>query len=105
MRILSQDGNIDIPYELVGLSISYIHASATNDTGEFCVNVHSNLLNASKVMMAKYSTEEKSKRVLEMLQNEYQYARRFETICTGTTDYPSQPNYYFQFPADDEVEV
>ena len=46
MRILSQDGTIDMPYELVALSVSYKIAGAKIDKNVFCVNAHSGSLNA-----------------------------------------------------------
>lgn len=105
MRIFSQDGTIDMPYELLALSVSCKIVGAKRDASIFCVNAHSGALNAKRIIMGEYSSEEKAKKALDMLRDEYQYTRRFETICNGTTDYPSQPNYCFQFPTDDEVEV
>lgn len=105
MRILSHDGKIDMPYELTALSISYKISGSKMDKNVFCVNAHSNSLNAKRVIMGEYSSEQKAKKAMEILQMEYMFENQFETICCGTTDYSSKPTYYFQFPADDEIEV
>lgn len=79
MRVISQDGTIDLPYEQVIITRHdksiYLMEHLTSD-----------------VEIAKYSTEEKAKKAMEMLREEYQ-------------KYASQ-NYMkvFQFPAEEELE-
>lgn len=79
MRIISQDGTIDVPYEhttliRVGTEI-YLSSIKLRDT-----------------LIAKYSTEEKAIKVMKMCR-EYYDSIFFE------------PNSeIFQFPADEEVE-
>ena len=99
MRILSQDGNCDFPYDDVGLSIGY-----KGDKNEFYIFCH-NKLQDNGIKIAEYSTESKARKAMEMLREEYTFEKQFETICFGTTYYPSRPTYYFQFPQDSEVEV
>lgn len=102
MRILSQDGKIDVNYDLVALVSCY---KCKDGNGWFEIDMYSGSLSAKNVRMAKYSTEEKAKKALDILREEYTFEKQFETICCGTTDYPSRPTYYFQFPQDSEVEV
>lgn len=86
MRVISQDGTLDIPYEQVVIQrfngeIYFLNKNLTGigDLG-------------SDIVIAKYSTEEKAKKAMEMLREEYQ-------------KYASQ-NYMkvFQFPAEEELE-
>ena len=86
MRVISQDGTLDIPYEQVVIQrfngeIYFLNKNLTgiDDLG-------------SDIVIAKYSTEEKAKKAMEMLREEYQ-------------KYASQ-NYMkvFQFPAEEELD-
>lgn len=101
MRILSYNRVIDMPYELVALSVSYKIFKSTVDKNVFCVNAHSNSLDAKRVIMGEYSSEEKAKKALEMLNNSYRYAEEYKytRVCE------KQPEFVFIFPTDDEVEV
>ena len=103
MRILLQEnsykfGIVDLPYEMCALSMGY-----AGDKSKFYIYVHFNRVKEQKI--AEYSTEAKVRKAMEMLHEEYAFEKQFETICNGTTDYPSKPTYFFQMPADDEVEV
>jgi hypothetical protein len=86
MRVISQDGTLDIPYEQVVIQRfkGEIYFLNKNLTGIDDL--------VSDIVIAKYSTEEKAKKAMEMLREEYQ-------------KYASQ-NYMkvFQFPADEELE-
>lgn len=86
MRIISQDGTLDIPYEQVVIQRfkGEIYFLNKNLTGIDDL--------VSDIVIAKYSTEEKAKKAMEMLREEYQ-------------KYASQ-NYMkvFQFPAEEELE-
>ena len=92
MRIISQNGITDIPYDLYGVrqlksDLSKIIAFTNGD--EFLI-------------MAEYSTEAKAKKAMEMLRNEYmQYATAKSEDYWFAFDYPK----VFQFPADEDVEV
>ncbi len=98
MRILSQDGigTIDLPYEQMGLSV---HSKT-----EIIAYPTTPLSSDEYWIMARYSTEDKAKKAIEMLHEEYRFEKQFETISCGTTDYPSKPLYYFKLPSDDELE-
>lgn len=86
MRVISQDGRTDIPYENFVFGI-------TKDNS--IVAIRDTIARPSEIahgVVATYSTEEKAKKAMEMLREEYQ-------------KYASQ-NYMkvFQFPAEEELE-
>jgi hypothetical protein len=93
MRIISQDGKVDLPYELVSISTharnswQVIARPLTNVDGLFCV-------------MGEYSTEEKAVKAMEELRAEYGGYRvvRGKTFYSAF-DYPK----VFRFPQDSEV--
>lgn len=124
MRIISQDGMIDVPYDLSALSIGY-----GEPDHKYHIYIRSKLLDERPCIFASYSTEAKAKKAMEMLREAYtrlpiimqnvdiseDVAEMFEKwkkqgICIQTANNePSKVecinNGYFQFPADDEVEV
>lgn len=86
MRVISQDGTIDVPYEQVVIQRfnRVIYFLNKNLTGvESVIN---------DIEMASYSTGEKAKTAMELLRNKYM-------------EYTST-NYLkvFQFPAEEELE-
>ena len=117
MRIISQNGITDIPYDLYGVrqlksDLSKIIAFTNGD--EFLI-------------MAEYSTETKAQKAMEMLRAAYTGTplifencdvadevfeelkrRSIEAILTVTNDKPKVDyldNFYFQFPNDKDLEV
>ncbi|MFR1858773.1 MAG: hypothetical protein ACLSXG_01775 [Roseburia faecis] len=117
MRVISQDGTMDFPYEM---SIVWCEDAGSvllqpiGETGEYQT-------------FAKYSTEEKAKKAMEMLRDAYigtpivmrnvdvseDVAREFERlkkcgIMVRTENQPSKieciSNAIFQFPAEEELE-
>lgn len=93
MRIISQDGKVDLPYELVSISTharnswQVIARPLTNVDGLFCV-------------MGEYSTEEKAVKAMEELRTEYGSYRTVEgNMFYSAFDYPK----VFRFPHDSEV--
>lgn len=84
MRIISQDGTIDVPYEMVVIQNfrNGVYFSNRNLTGV------EDLI--SDIKLAEYSTEAKVIKAMEMLRNEF-------------ADYGESG--IFQFPQDDEIEV
>ena len=123
MRIISQDGTIDIPYEQVVIQRfrEKIYFLNKNLTGiEQLV---------SDMEIASYSTEEKAEKAMEMLRTAY--AGKFVTNADVPDDFNEQLkelmkggfgtvivkdtndsrvefnnlNGYFQFPQDEDVEV
>lgn len=91
MRLISDDGTVDVPYEK-----SAIYCS------DGCISA---IFNDRSLAMASYSSIKKCEKAMEMLRDEYDYVRTFETICNGSTNYPNLPSYIFQFPKDEEIEV
>lgn len=81
MRLVSQDGREDIPYEKVLIEIQSFHS---ND--EFRINA---ITDGLAISMAKYSSMEKAEKVLEDMRNKY---------LEKTWNYPK----VFRFPQDDE---
>ena len=122
MRVISQDGTLDIPYEMVAIQRfrNAIYFLNRNLTGV------EDLIN--DISLAEYATEEKAVKAMEMLRETYigmpivmqnvdvseNVAREFERLkkCGVVVQAENQPskveyinNVIFQFPEDDEVEA
>lgn len=97
MRVISQDGTIDVPYEnfVFGITLdNYI--SAVMDTAVRPTEVVNGI-------MAKYSSREKALKVMELLRESY---LKFAHATNNDSFYTFFDNpKVFQFPADDEVKV
>ena len=78
MRLISQTGDIDVPYEIASLS----------RTGNI-IRAYVPIVGEKGTVMARYSTDGKAKKVMEMICNVYP---EFE-----------KANIVFRFPEDDEV--
>ena len=122
MRVISQDGTIDVPYEMVVIrrfrnAIYFLNRNLTGVEG---------LIN--DIALAEYSTKEKAIKAMEMLREAYvgmpivmqnvdiseDVAKEFERLkkCGVMVRAENQPskvdfinNAIFQFPQDDEIEV
>ena len=121
MRVISQDGTIDIPYDSVIIQ----------RFGREIYFLNKNLIGVEQLVcdmdIATYSTEEKAKKAMEMLREAYigmpivmqnvdiseDASREFERlkkcgIMVQTENQPSKieciSNAIFQFPADEELE-
>ena len=122
MRVISQDGTLDIPYELSAVTIGH-----KVDLSKFNINIRSKLLDEIPCIVATYSTEEKAKKAMEMLRDAYigmpivmqnvdiseGVMKEFERlkkcgIVVQTENQPSKieciSNAIFQFPTDEELE-
>ena len=123
MRVISQDGTIDMPYEEVLITIG-----CSGDKREYHINGH--LIyqeGSSSVKIATYSTEEKAKKAMEMLREAYigmpivmqnvdiseDVMKKFERlkkcgIVVQTENQPSKiectSSAIFQFPTEEELE-
>ena len=122
MRLISQDGTFDMPYEEVIIQRfkSRIYFLNKNLTGVELLN--------DDMQIAEYSTEEKAKKAMEMLREAYigipiimqnvdvseNVAKEFESLkkCGVIVQAENQPskvdfinNAIFQFPQDEEIEV
>ena len=124
MRVISQDRTIDVPYDYFSLSV----ASGKYEDVEVAYIYCHNLSSPNGTMLAKYSTEEKAIKAMEMLRETYtgmpivmqnvdiseDVAEEFERLkkCGIMVQAANQPskvdfinNAIFQFPQDDEIEV
>lgn len=99
MRIISQDGTFDMPYEM---SIIWceddgaVFLQPIGETGEYR-------------NFATYSTEEKAKKAMEMLREKYLTRMELDGGFDHVNKVYVQPNYWvlpkvFQFPAEEELE-
>ena len=88
MRIISQDGMFDVPYENSSLNVISVKIDNVEYAGIYCYN--SSVDRAIK--MAKYSSEEKAKKAMRMLRKDYKRCVKCHYLMT------------FQFPAEEELE-
>ena len=109
MRVISQDGTIDVPYEQVVIQRfnRVIYFLNKNLTGvESVIN---------DMEMASYSTEEKAKKAMEMLRiayenNEFYHhtanSKYFTEVCQALSNemFKKSTTEYFQFPTEEELE-
>jgi hypothetical protein len=123
MRVISQDGTIDLPYEQVIIqcfkkNIYFLNKNLIGVEQLICDRV-----------VAKYSTEEKAKKAMEMLRiaytgsiamfqnvepteevNEVFKKCNTQVIYASLENQPSEikfenhQNFYFQFPTEEELE-
>ena len=113
MRIISQSGLLDAPYELLAIS-SYSKNMATI-VGTFPGN---DIGKGDRVyILGEYSTEEKAMKAMEMCREQYsqceinkhliqKVADNLEGVSltfTGEVRNQLADKYLFQFPADDEI--
>ena len=112
MRVISQDGTIDVPYDYFSLSI----ASGKYEDVEVAYIYCHNLSSPNGTKLAEYSTEEKAIKAMEMLRERH----TDNVFCREDIQYKAEIMLdegldivremmmkceYFQFPKDDEVEV
>ena len=97
MRIVSQDGQVDIPYENSCLNIVCIEPKRT------AIYSYSTCCDAS-LRLAEYSTEEKAVKAREMLREAYLLKAEIHSDYNGH-HYKVALNKVFQFPQDNEIEV
>ena len=122
MRVISQDGTIDVPYEIGSLTIAVGKYENVEHVVIFCYNYST----SSGTKMAEYGSKEKEKKAMEMLRDTYQYGKRvavpkFDESGIDKEDditlYNTRlindffkggtyvPTKVFQFPKDEDVEV
>lgn len=98
MRIISQNGKIDVPYEMTALRATDNHISMcmTGDTGKGS-------------LIAEYSSPEKVQKAMDMVQQAYENG----LYCNQAYDMAAQvqrpniimQNNVFRMPQNSEVEV
>lgn len=112
MRIISQDGTIDVPYNFFSLSVA---CGKYKDVEYACIYCH-NISAPHDTKLAEYSSKEKALKAMEMLREHHEKVTFLKTIINtekGTsfasrlsiTEFDEMTQNYFQFPKDDEVEV
>lgn len=114
MRVISQDGTLDMPYEEVIIQRfkSRIYFLNKNLTGVESLS--------DDMQIAEYSTKAKAIKVMEMLRGQYKGLEVFKVLASGTAEHMEKPFNFdelkeyirayhdinvFQFPQDDEIEV
>lgn len=106
MRIISQNGNIDFPYENIAVAHAGERVAVKHDGKDYIV--------------AEYSSKEKAYKVMEMLRDKYMHWKCFSVLANGTCEHMENsfsseefPNKVaefcemnvFQFPKDEKIEV
>lgn len=109
MRVISQDGTLDMPYEEV------IIQRFQRDIYFLNKNLVGVEQLVSDMVIAKYSTEEKAKKAMEMLRiayenNEFYHhtanSKYFTEVCQvlSIEMFRKSTSEYFHFPAEEELE-
>lgn len=102
MRVISQNGKIDLPYENLAIFVEYENVIARFENERY--------------LLGKYSSEAKAIKAMEMLREQHEKVAFLKTIINtekgisfvrglSKTDFDKMTQNYFQFPKDDEVEV
>lgn len=125
MRVISQTGKTDVPYE------NFVFSILNSSSGNYGIVAVKNVAEPPEVflnsLIATYSTEAKAIKAMEMLRGAYvgkpklnvdetpnltpqEFGEKLGTdyilLCDKTNaDVSFSSNYYFQFPQDDEIEV
>ena len=95
MRIISQNGQIDLPYNRIMLCVEGVLVTARNDGNQY--------------LIGKYSTEEKAMKAMEMCREKYLSRMELDGGYDIVNKCYVQPNYWvlpkvFQFPKEEEAE-
>ena len=106
MRLISQNGEIDVPYDYFSLSI----ATGKYDDVEVANIYCHNLSSPKGTKLAEYSSKEKAEKAMEMLREEYgkHFFGQGGAMATANFYVPPFafiPPKVFQFPQDEDVEV
>lgn len=109
MRVISQDGKSDVPYERYSITVI---------KDDYCDIYHVTCDYSEKSLrkLAVYSTEAKAIKAMEMLRKVYENnvfyhctasSKRFEEVQSILSEeqFQKATTEYFQFPQDDEIEV
>lgn len=109
MRVISQDGTMDVPYEVSSLNMVVGKYEDVVNAAIYCCN------SFSTIRMAEYGSEEKAKKAMERLRiayenNEFYHHTANSEHFTEFTQALSEEMFkkatteYFQFPAEEELE-
>ena len=107
MRVISQDGMMDFPYEISTIFIypRIENVIAIQSAGDSEISI-----------IGRYSSKEKAIKAMEMLRKVYENnvfyhctanSKRFEEVQSILSEeqFRKATTEYFQFPQDDEIEV
>lgn len=111
MRVISQDGTIDIPYDYFSLTIA---SGRYEDVEVSCIFCH-NLSSPLGTKLAEYSSKEKAKKAMEMLRIAYENNEFYHHISNsehftefvkalGEEMSKKATSEYFQLPKEEELE-
>ena len=125
MRVISQDGTIDVPYEIGSLTIAVGKYENVEHVVIFCYNYST----SRGTKMAEYGSKEKANKAMEMLRKAYVGSivmfqnveptdelkemlkiHGIEAIYAILDNQPQEikfenhQNFYFQFPTEEELE-
>ena len=106
MRLISQNGEIDVPYDYFSLTIA---TGKYEDAEVACIYCH-NLSSPKGTKLAEYSSKEKAEKAMEMLREEYRKHIFGQGGAMATANFYVPPFAFippkvFQFPKDEDVEV
>lgn len=112
MRVISQDGTIDVPYEYISLVVSI---AKCKDVEHVCIYCH-NISAPHGTRLAGYSSKAKAIKAMEMLRETYNNNEFYHRTATTNTfqeamgilsngKFKEVTSEYFQFPQDEEIEV
>ena len=102
MRVISQSGNVDLPYEQIVVRSEMEYVMAVHKEKEY--------------VLGKYSSDDKAFKAMEMLREAYNNNEFYHQTATTNTfqeamgilsneKFKEATSEYFQFPQDDEIEV
>ena len=106
MRVISQNGNVDLPYEQIVVCRAMENVTALHNEKEY--------------VLGKYSSQEKAIKAMEMLREQYKELEVFKVLESGAVEHMGKTlendeliEYnrayrnmnVFQFLQDDEIEV
>lgn len=89
MRVISQNNQIDVPYEMTSIHVSdnIVRMNMVGDTGKGSI-------------MAVYSTSEKAEKAMRELHDNYSYLWKIEH---GLVSYYADETIAFRFPQEDKI--
>ena len=98
MRLISQDGMIDVPYENLTIAVDN-----DNDGGKVHILARG-IVEYLSIIIAVYSNTDKAIKVMEMLREQYMRNNALYIDRENNARVIPQ-NSLFKFPADEEMEV
>lgn len=110
MRVISQDGYTDIPYE------DFVFSATDDWKIKVAKDVVYNTGQGKLRVIAEYSSREKALKAMELLREHNEGVIFLKTVINtekgnlfvsslSKTDFNKLTQNYFQFPQDDEIEV